>query len=102
MKALAELYGLLSEEDAHFATIKELFHSEETQIGVSLQQFGFYPIAQNVYFDSLSKAQQLTTSSPIGAEEFSMWEQEWINCAKKLNQWESKNRICHTLGDRLD
>ena len=83
--ALLELYKLLNEEDIYCGLWKRRCSSAESRAGLSLVQHGFWEDAQNVFFDSISKNR--TGRLNVARAELGLWEEQWISCARELNQW---------------
>lgn len=89
---LSELYQSLSEEDLYFGLLKMRASVEETKCALLLEQHGQWQKSQDLYFSTMNKAQSGTYRS-ISSEEVWIWEEHWINCAKRLNQWEILNEL---------
>lgn len=85
--ALAELYRTINEEDVRFGLWKRRPITLETRSGLSLVQHGFWQRAQDVFFQAMSKATQGAYNN-IAKAEMCLWEEQWIGCAKQLNQWD--------------
>lgn len=58
-----------------------------TQVGVSYIQFGYWQKAQDIFLGAMAKCQGVGMSNVTKAEKI-VWEEQWIVCAKQLNQWE--------------
>eukprot|EP00899_Mesostigma_viride_P026573 jgi/Mesvir1/70/Mv13673-RA.2 len=86
--ALAELYRKLNEEDMLFGLWKRRCQTEETRAGLSFVQHGFYPQAQEVFYKAMSAAQAAGAAAAVTKMELCLWEEQWLECAKKLNQWD--------------
>lgn len=98
--ARAELYRLLHERDFLAGSWKVRAKSPLTKKALVLEQVAKYSQAQNVYGTAMSL--QLSTGSGFsfrdegsglphdqpGKAEVCLWEERWIDCARKLCQWE--------------
>ena len=83
--ALLELYKLLNEDDIYCGLWKRRCTSEQSRAGLSLVQHGFWEEAQNVFFDSITKSRAGQLS--VSRAELGLWEEQWVTCARELNQW---------------
>ncbi|XP_049825027.1 transcription-associated protein 1 isoform X2 [Aethina tumida] len=89
--SLAELYSLLCEEDMWAGVWQKHAYYKETGIAVAYEQHGFFEQAQAAYEAAMNKYKQDTNAGPVPAHtqrEVLLWNQQWIRCAKELNQWE--------------
>ncbi|KAJ7563398.1 hypothetical protein O6H91_03G108600 [Diphasiastrum complanatum] len=86
--ALAELYRLLNEEDVRYGLWKRRTITPETRAGLSLVQHGYWQRAQDIFFQAMSKATQVSYNNVVSKAEMCLWEEQWISCARRLNQWE--------------
>lgn len=87
-EALAELYRMLNEEDVRYGLWKKRPITAETRAGLSLVQHGYWQRAQDLFYQAMSKATQGTYSNNVAKAEMCLWEEQWISCARQLNQWE--------------
>lgn len=85
--ALAELYRSINEEDVRFGLWKRRPITLETRSGLSLVQHGFWQRAQDVFYQAMNKATQGGYNN-VSKAEMCLWEEQWIGCAKQLNQWD--------------
>ena len=83
--ALLELYKLLNEDDIYCGLWKRRCTSEQSRAGLSLVQHGFWEEAQDVFFDSITKSRAGRLS--VSRAELGLWEEQWVTCARELNQW---------------
>lgn len=87
--ALAELYRLLNEDDVRYGLWKRRAITADTRAGLSLVQHGFWQRAQEIFFQAMTKATQGTyNNGSTSKAEMCLWEEQWISCARCLNQWE--------------
>eukprot|EP00961_Rhodomonas_salina_P220764 2984640-Rhodomonas_salina.2 len=57
----------------------------DTKVALSYLQFGYWSRAQESLMGAMSKAGQ----SMVTKTEKTVWEEQWVQCAKHLNQWDS-------------
>eukprot|EP00963_Diacronema_lutheri_P006687 scaffold587_cov339-Pavlova_lutheri.AAC.11 len=93
---LAELYRHLDEKDMLVGLWKKKCVSNSTKLGLSLMQHGRWERAQSVFFKSLTQSDSVQ-SSTIPKAEVCLWEEQWIECAKQLNQWELLTEFGHSV-----
>ena len=87
LDALAELYQALNEDDIFLGLWKRRCLTEETRIGLSYVQHGKHTQAQEVFLQAMAKVRSGAISK-LPKREVVLWEQQWISCAKELNQWQ--------------
>lgn len=88
-ESLAELYRLLNEEDMRCGLWKRRSITAETRAGLSLVQHGYWQRAQNLFYQAMIKATQGTYNNTVPKAEMCLWEEQWINCASQLSQWDA-------------
>ncbi|XP_032685098.1 transformation/transcription domain-associated protein [Odontomachus brunneus] len=91
MDALADMYSLLLEEDMWSGIWQKHAYYKETLHAIALQQQGFFEQAQGAYDVVMTKFQQdwVSTPSPYKIQkEVIMIGNQWVRCAKELNQWD--------------
>ncbi|RQM08647.1 hypothetical protein DH86_00000368 [Scytalidium sp. 3C] len=86
LDALVELYAGLQEEDLFYGTWRRRCQFVETNAALSYEQNGMWDKAQNMYEQAQIKAR--TGAIPFSQGEYMLWEDHWILCAQKLQQWE--------------
>lgn len=86
--ALAELYRLLSEEDVRYGLWKKRTITPDTRAGLSLVQHGMWQRASDVFYMAMNKATQGSFNTGVSKAEMCLWEEQWIESAKRLNHWE--------------
>lgn len=93
--AQAELYRQLNERDYLAGIWKERTKSATTRKALSYEQLGQYAYAQDVYSSALKSNLTSNDSSTFfnkseqpGKAEICFWEERWIECARKLCQWD--------------
>lgn len=60
----------------------------ESKVAISYLQFGCWQKAQDSLFGAMIKSQQSGSLSSIPKAEKTIWEEQWVQCAKHLNQWD--------------
>ncbi|XP_047310383.1 transformation/transcription domain-associated protein-like [Impatiens glandulifera] len=87
-ESLAELYRLLNEEDMRCGLWKKRSVTAETRSGLSLVQHGYWQQAQSLFYQAMVKATQGTYNNTVPKAEMCLWEEQWLNCATQLSQWD--------------
>ncbi|KAK3667314.1 transcription-associated protein 1 [Elasticomyces elasticus] len=86
LDALVELYANLEEGDLFYGTWRRRAQFVETNAALSYEQNGIWEKAQTMYEQAQIKAR--TGSLPFSQAEYMLWEDQWVLCAQKLQQWE--------------
>ncbi|KAF2754000.1 hypothetical protein EJ05DRAFT_457386 [Pseudovirgaria hyperparasitica] len=86
LDALLEIYASLQEDDLFYGTWRRRSQYIETTAAVSYEQSGVWDKAQTLYEAAQIKAR--TGAMPYSAGEYMLWEDHWVVCAQKLQQWE--------------
>ncbi|OLL22884.1 Transcription-associated protein 1 [Neolecta irregularis DAH-3] len=86
LDALAELYALLSEDDMFYGLWRRRCKFTETNTAQSYEQIGMWEAAQQMYENAQIKAR--TGAIPFSESEYELWEDHWVLCAQKLQQWD--------------
>ncbi|KAI5799270.1 hypothetical protein DFH27DRAFT_653555 [Peziza echinospora] len=86
LDALAELYAGISEEDMFYGLWRRRCQYLETNAALSFEQNGMWDRAQQMYETAQIKAR--TGALPFSQSEYMLWEDHWVLCAQKLQQWE--------------
>ncbi|BFZ59893.1 transcription-associated protein 1 [Saitoella coloradoensis] len=86
LDALAETYALLCEDDMFYGLWRRRCQYLETNAAISYEQNGMWDKAQHMYETAQIKAR--TGVLPFSESEYSLWEDHWILCAQKLQQWD--------------
>lgn len=84
--ALAEMYSAIQEEDLFYGLWRRRAEYLETNAAVSFEQNGMWDKAQQMYENAQIKAR--TGALPFSNSEYMLWEDHWVLCAQKLQQWE--------------
>ncbi|CAO3681372.1 unnamed protein product [Umbelopsis ramanniana] len=86
LDALGELYTDLSENDMFYGLWRRRCAYTETNAAISCEQFGMWMQAQNMYENAQIKARSGVL--PFTESEYMLWEDHWIMCTQKLQQWD--------------
>ncbi|KAF2743549.1 hypothetical protein M011DRAFT_471297 [Sporormia fimetaria CBS 119925] len=86
LDSLLEVYASLQEEDLFYGTWRRRCQFLETNAALSYEQCGIWDKAQNLYEAAQIKAR--TSVLPFSPGEYTLWEDHWVICAEKLQQWE--------------
>ncbi|KAF1808723.1 hypothetical protein P152DRAFT_497353 [Eremomyces bilateralis CBS 781.70] len=84
--ALLELYSNLLEDDLFYGTWRRRCQYVETNAALSYEQIGMWEQAQRTYEAAQIKAR--TGALPFSQGEYMLWEDHWVICAQKLQQWD--------------
>ena len=86
--ALSDLYKRLGEQDVMYGLWCRQSVMPESKVAISYLQFGCWQKAQDSLFGAMIKSQQSGSLSSIPKAEKTIWEEQWVQCAKHLNQWD--------------
>lgn len=86
LDALTETYAALSEDDMFYGLWRVRCKYPETNAAISYEQNGMWDKAQQLYEQAQVKARSGTV--PFLEPEYTLWEDHWILCAQKLQQWD--------------
>jgi transformation/transcription domain-associated protein len=86
LDALCELYSNLKEDDMFYGTWRRRCQFVETNAALSYEQNGMWDKAQKMYEAAQIKAR--TGVIPFSQGEYILWEDHWVLCAEKLQQWD--------------
>jgi phosphatidylinositol kinase/protein kinase (PI-3 family) len=97
--ALSDLYKQLSEEDAWCGLWKRRCAAEETKLGFVMQQLGQYQDAQKIYYNAMSTVHnnKMNEKARLSKAEFDLWEDQYVACAKRLNQWDQLTEFARSV-----
>ncbi|CAB4253773.1 histone acetyltransferase TRA1 [Maudiozyma barnettii] len=84
--ALLELYHNLQEDDMFYGLWRRRAKYNETNVALSYEQIGLWDKAEQLYEVAQVKARSGTL--PYSESEYALWEDNWILCAEKLQQWD--------------
>ncbi|CAN6608795.1 transcription-associated protein 1 [Trichomonascus vanleenenianus] len=86
LDALVEMYAGLQENDMFYGLWRRRAKYTETNTGLSYEQCGMWSRALQMYEAAQIKARSGVL--PYGESEYYLWEDHWILCTQKLQQWE--------------
>ena len=86
LDALVEVYASLQEDDMFYGTWRRRCKFVETNAALSYEQNGMWDKAQQLYEAAQIKAR--TGAVPFSQGEYMLWEDHWVLCAQKLQQWD--------------
>ncbi|KAG4306572.1 hypothetical protein PORY_000560 [Pneumocystis oryctolagi] len=86
LDALAEMYATLQEDDMFYGLWRRRCQYLETNTAISYEQNGMWDKAQHMYENAQIKAR--TGVLPFSESEYTLWEDHWLLCAQKLQQWD--------------
>ncbi|KAK4510703.1 uncharacterized protein ATC70_005136 [Mucor velutinosus] len=86
LDALSELYADLDEDDMFDGLWRRRSAYAETNVAVSCEQIGNWSQAQTMYENAQIKARSGVL--PFTESEYMLWEDHWIACSQKLQQWD--------------
>lgn len=84
--ALIEMYASLQEDDIFYGAWRRRSRYTETNTALSYEQVGLWSRATKMYENAQIKAR--SGALPYNESEYGLWEDHWILCAQKLQQWE--------------
>lgn len=84
--AITELYTQLNEQDLFYGLWRRRAAVEDTKTGLVLEQHDCWQSAQEVYYAIMNKG--LSGTVRTCKQEADLWEDQWIACAKRLQQWD--------------
>ena len=91
LDALVEVYAGLQEDDFFYGTWRRRCKFVETNAALSFEQNGQWTRAQALYEAAQIKAR--TGITPYSQGEYMLWEDHWLLCAQKLQQWDILNEF---------
>ncbi|CAN8095423.1 unnamed protein product [Discula destructiva] len=86
LNALVEIYANLKEDDFFYGTWRRRCDFIETNSALSYEQNGMWDKAQKMYEGAQIKAR--TGVLAFSHAEYTLWEDHWVLCAQKLQQWD--------------
>ncbi|CEH17271.1 Histone acetyltransferase SAGA, TRRAP/TRA1 component, PI-3 kinase superfamily [Ceraceosorus bombacis] len=95
--ALSELYAELSEDDLFYGLWRRRCVYAETNAAISYEQTGMWAQAQVMYETAQAKAR--TGVLTFTEAEYSLWEDHWVICAQKLQQWDILTDLARLEGN---
>ena len=97
--ALCQLYRELNEDDLWYGVWRHRCSSEWSVAALSQCQFGAWQRAQDGLYSAMQRhTHDALLELPSHRHEEAMWESEWVNAARHLNQWEVIKDFAHHTG----
>lgn len=84
--ALLEIYSDLQENDMFYGLWRRKAKYTETNTALSYEQIGMWGRATQMYEAAQIKAR--SGALPYNESEYSLWEDHWVICTQKLQQWD--------------
>lgn len=84
--ALIEMYATLQEDDMFYGLWRRRSKYFETNTALSYEQIGLWDKAMKMYETAQVKAR--SSILPYSESEYALWEDNWILCAEKLQNWD--------------
>lgn len=85
-EALAQLYADLGEIDMFYGQWRRKSICIETNAAMSYEQIGEWAAAEQTY--ELAQEKARANLLPFGQGEYHLWEDHWVLCASKIQQWD--------------
>jgi len=95
--ALAQLYSKLREDDMWIGLWQRRAAQRATVNALALEQRGSWQRAADAYYLAMELEMSGSIAS-VPAAETSLWEQRWIDCARRLNQWDLLAEYAQQVG----
>lgn len=86
LDALAVIYADLGEDDLFYGLWRRRSQFLNTNTALSYEQIGNWEKAQRTFESATLKARN--GESPFSQGEYMLWEDHWVICAQKLQQWD--------------
>ncbi|KAG1055750.1 hypothetical protein G6F43_002312 [Rhizopus delemar] len=86
LDALTELFSDLNENDIFYGLWRRHCTYIETNIALSFEQSSMWSQAQTMYENAQIKARNGVL--PFTESEYMLWENHWISCTERLQQWD--------------
>jgi transformation/transcription domain-associated protein len=86
LDTLAQMFELMSEDDYFFGLWRRRCVFAETNLAVSYEQSGLWSHAQHFLETAQMKARSGVL--PFSESEYVLWEEHWVQCAERLQQWD--------------
>ncbi|GMM37271.1 histone acetyltransferase [Saccharomycopsis crataegensis] len=84
--ALLEVYMSVEDKDMFYGLWRRRAKYALTNSALSFEQIGMCDMAMRYYENAQIKAR--TRALPYSESEYSLWEDNWISCAEKLQHWD--------------
>jgi transformation/transcription domain-associated protein len=91
LDALSEIYWSLNDFDMFYGLWKRRAMYPETNAALTYEQMGLWKEAQEMYEKAQIRARNGLL--PFSESEYCLWEDRWVDCTEKLQQWD----LCNDL-----
>lgn len=96
-QSLGDLYTRLYEDDYLTSLLVNQSVMDDTKSGLVLMQQGAFSRAQEVFYQGMHDASKGMIEN-VPEQEQTLWETQWIECAKRLNQWDVVSSYAKSVG----
>lgn len=96
-QSLGDLYTRLYEDDYLTSLLVNQSVMDDTKAGLVLMQQGAFSRAQEVFYQGMHDASKGMIEN-VPEQEQTLWETQWIECAKRLNQWDVVSSYAKSVG----
>lgn len=86
VSVMGAMYRDLGETDYMFGAYRRGFLLNDSNTALSFDQMDLWVPSQKLTESAMSKCRAGTI--PFSDSEFSVWEERWVSCAKRLQQWD--------------
>jgi transformation/transcription domain-associated protein len=97
LDALTDLYQDIGEDDMVSGIWRNRSAYNETNSALSFEQIGIWTTAQQLFESAQSKARSGVL--PFSESEYCLWEDHWIKCAQRLQQWDLLGDLAKSESD---
>ncbi|KYR00111.1 protein kinase [Tieghemostelium lacteum] len=83
----SDLVSHMGEEDLCYGLLKKRYqNTDETKLAIILEEFYCWQSSQEIYLSAMNKY-SMPGAKATSKNENLLWEDHWIECSKRLNQW---------------
>jgi transformation/transcription domain-associated protein len=93
---LSDIYRSLCEDDLFFGLWTKRATVDDTKAALVLQQHGLWQRGQELLYQAMI-AEQQDTLRGVPEWEQTLWEEQWLESAKRLSQWELISEYAQTI-----
>lgn len=95
---LADLYESLGEMDHYYSVYNAIAQVDDTKMALTYEKYDRWQYAQAAYYVAMDDASKNVLTG-VDEKEQEFWESRWIECTKKLNQWDVLGDYAKTCKD---
>ena len=96
--ALTDLYKRLGEQDVMYGLWSRQCKEPHTKVAISYLQYGYWSKAQDTLFNVMVKATHANSMNSVSKQEKMVWDEQWVQCGKHLNQWDQLTHYAKEVG----